>query len=172
MTKTRIDRDTEVYVGSNVFSSYSLLSGETALELAEHGDEDTLTFGELKKLSSGRNKAALQKMYLLITDVASEDFDTEDVIEQLKLKKIYDKTKELFDVDEIGTDTFEEFVTKCTETKLEKALEYDNIRAVLVDCVIDLYTRREISDSKLKIALGSIGIKDVYSVIEDLESSK
>lgn len=172
MTRKKIDRDTEIYVANNIFSSFSYNDDRgTNLELTEHGDEDSLTFGELKTISSGRGKAALQKMYILITGVADPEIEIDDVLRQLKLEKYYNQAKEIFnEKDELTVDSYADFIINSSEAELTEALKNDYMRAVIVETAVDLYSDNEINDGKLIPILKSIGVEDIYSFIGDIKA--
>ena len=79
----RIDKDTEITVVNNTHGAFVYFFKDISLELDEYGDEDTLTFGELKTISSGRHKKVLQNLLLLITDVDDDELTVNDVVKQL-----------------------------------------------------------------------------------------
>ncbi|HFI0463184.1 TPA: hypothetical protein ACGO1T_000528 [Streptococcus suis] len=172
MTRKKIERDTEIYVSNNIYSSFSYSDDRGAsLDLTEHGDEDSLTFGELKSLASGRGKAALQKMYLLITDVADPEIELDDVVRQLKLEKYYNKAKELFEEkDNLSVDSFSDFLINGNLEKIKQSLEDDYLRAVIVETAVHLYSKNKIQDNIIIPVLQAIGIEDVYSYIGDIKA--
>ena len=108
----KIDKDLEITVVNNIRGSFVYSNRGTIIELDSFGDEDFLTYGELKTMVSGRYKSLLQNFSLLITDVDSDEYTLEDVIKQLKLSKYYEKIKSLTDEDdsEVDQDVFEDFI--------------------------------------------------------------
>ena len=66
----RVDPDTEVIVMNNVKGSffYKSRDGQTVLDLDEFGDEEYVTFGELKKMLA-QKRAILEKLKLLFSIV-------------------------------------------------------------------------------------------------------
>lgn len=178
MTKTRIDRNTEVTVQSNIHASFVYSEGGVSLELAGYGDEDFLTFGELKKLSSGSSKNVLRNMYLLITDVDSLEFTVDDVVRQLKLEKYYSSAKKSLSMQEdkeLAIENFVDFVEDASATEATKAIdENPNLKEVLVQNALILYKERTIDIDKIQKMLESCGVDSskFYAFLEDLSLSE
>ena len=88
--RKNIDLDIEVVLVNNVQSSFSYSDNrDTFFSMSEYGDEAIVTFGSLRKISSGKHKKLLQELYLLIDEVLDDEVTKEDVLRQLRLDAIY-----------------------------------------------------------------------------------
>lgn len=170
--KNRIDKDTEITVVNNTYGSLIYNYRQTILGLDQHGDEDYLTFGELRTMASSKYKSLLQKLSLLITEVDSDEFTVKDVIDQLKLTKYYKNAWKLCDEDEdLGSDTFEEFVENCSSHELSERLKDENISGILIDAAANLYRDKELTDyDKMHVIGKALGVAtdDVNSYFSDM----
>lgn len=171
LMKKRIDKDIEVALQSNVQGSFSLVAfRDIMIELDNHGDEDFLTFGELKKLASSKYKSVLQKLNLIITDVESDEFTVEDVIDQLKLTKYYEPALQLVPGGEkLNAGTFSEYVLNCSTKDLEEKLKIENISAMLIEAAVSLYREKElVSYDKLQTIANALGVADYHNYFSDV----
>lgn len=167
----KIDKNTDIVISSNVKSSYSYDNHRgLIIDLEDHGDEMTVTFAELKSMASGKDKRALQKMYLLITDIISEEFTVNDVIDQLRLTKFYDKAKKILQTDEITVDSFDDFVESCSAKELSAALEDRDLFSMLADSIVYLDREGRIKDEKIRLLLDRINNVNLYEYREDTEN--
>ena len=148
----RIDKDTEITVVNNTHGAFVYFFKDISLELDEYGDEDTLTFGELKTISSGRHK---------------------NVVKQLKLDKYYAPVKEIInEEDDISSDSFKTFVEDSTAEELEKALSIDNLKPALIEVAVELYKEKNFNDFDKRKAIGdSIGLEDFNEFFSDIKVS-
>lgn len=168
MKKARIDKETEVTVANNTWGSFGYNFKETVIELDEHGDEDYLTFGELRTMASSKHKGVLQNLYLLITDIDSDEYTVRDVISQLKLDKYYKNAWDLIDVDIdeeedaiLQPDDFEDFVKDCKPKELKKKLEDDSLDGILIETAAHLYKSKKLTDfDKMHIVGRALGINE------------
>ncbi|MBS4462305.1 hypothetical protein JXA27_07000 [Aerococcaceae bacterium zg-B36] len=167
----KIDKNIDVTIASNLRMSYSFDNKRgIAFDLDEYGDEEVLTFEELKKISTSKYKNVLRNMFLVITDVDSDEFTVDDVVKQLKLDKYYDTAKKVLGTDEVQLDSFEEFVTECSNDELAKAIKHDNLSEVLTETAVALWKEKEIDETKLKVVLTPVGIDNLYEFISDISS--
>ena len=132
----------------------------------EHGDDCVITFGELKQLASGKDKSILQKLYLVIESVDSNEVELEEVIKQLKLDNQYNKAKKMFGVDELDCNSVDDFVAECLEEELKKSLQDNDLYSIVSDSVIYLYKDKVISDTKLRVLLDIVGL-DLFEYLSD-----
>lgn len=169
----RIDKDTEITVVNNTHGAFVYFFKDISLELDEYGDEDTLTFGELKTISSGRHKKVLQNLLLLITDVNDDELTVDDVVKQLKLDRYYAPVKEAInEEDDISSDSFKTFVEKSTAEELKKALSIDNLKPALIEVSVELYKDKNFNDFDKRKAIGdSIGLEDFNEFFSDIKVS-
>ena len=168
----KIDKDLEITVVNNIRGSFVYSNRGTIIELYSFGDEDFLTYGELKTMVSGRYKSLLQNFSLLITDVDSDEYTLEDVIKQLKLSKYYEKIKSLTDEDdsEVDQDVFEDFIRESKVSDLIEKLSDENLKYPLVDTAVELYKNKDFNDyDKRKAVADAIGVGTGENKDEDFD---
>lgn len=163
----RIDKDVEVTIVNNTHGSFSYNFKGTIIELDDFGDEDYLTFGELKTMSSSKHKSILRDLMILITEVDSDDFTVDDVIEQLKLTKYYKPLNNI--VDDLSTESIEDFVINSSEEDFRKALKEDSLKLVLIETSSNLYRQGKFTNfSKLRDLGNVLGIEDYNTYFSDI----
>lgn len=144
----RVDPDTEVIVMNNVKGSffYKSRDGQTVLDLDEFGDEEYVTFGELKKMLA-QKRAILEKLKLIIVDVDSEDFDADDVIASLRLTDTYNELKSATGGD-ISATGIENFILNAESKDLEKTLasEKSKLKISILETAVELYRQGKLTD--------------------------
>lgn len=178
MARVKIDRDVEVLVASNMTAYYNYNNGrDIAFELDGFETEEYLTFGDLKTISTGRGKSILNNMHILILDVLDNDITKDMVLEQLRLKGNYDKTRELFDLDddvELEPLEFITFIESSTPDQINKALkEYDFLQSTIEDISVELYKEGKIENDKMAVILEHRGVSEDgrYQFLEDIKTS-
>lgn len=166
----RIDKDVEVTIVNNTQGSFGYNFKDTLIELESFGDEDYLTFGELKTMMSSKHKNILKKLMLLITDIDSEEYTVDDVINQLKLDGSYKSLREIIEnIDENSHSSIIDFIQESKTEDFEKALEDKNLSKVLVESATSLYKDGELSDyTKLRAVGKAIGIEDFNTYFSDI----
>lgn len=157
----QINKDLEITVVNNVRGSFVYSNRGTRIELDSFGDEDFLTYGEIKTMVSGKNKSLLQNFSLLITEVDSDEYTLEEVLKQLKLLKYYEKIKSLTDDDEldVNQDIFKDFIKDSTLSELTEKLKDTNLKYPLIDTAVELYKHKDFNDyDKRKAVADAIGV--------------
>ena len=170
-----INRDIEVVVQSNIYASFSYSDKGVHLELAEIGDEEYLTFGQLKTLSTSKSKRILQNLNILITDVLDDEVELEDVLEQLRLKKNYDSAKRILDTDVVDNESFVRYLKNSNTTSVDIRKVFDEhpfMKTILTETAIEMYKKGSIDIGLVEAILSHIGVKDVYSFLEDIRLSQ
>src|SRR5699024_12498287 len=98
MARKRIDSNTEIVVQNNLHSMF--VYPKLGIEFSQNGDDDIVTYGELKSLNSGSGKRILRNFSLLVKEVLDDDVSYEDVIGYLKLLENYNEGRQIVAVDE------------------------------------------------------------------------
>ena len=174
MARKVIDRNTEVVITNNIYASFNYSDRGIHFELSEFGDEDYLTFGELKTLSTSKSKRVLQNMHILVTEVLTEeDIELEDVLEQLKLDKHYKIVRDLFGVEEVTTDSFKDFLKESSAKEIKEVFKkHGFLKSILSETAVELYKKSDIDAGVMEEILTGLGIKDVYSFLDDIRASQ
>lgn len=171
--KPKIDKDIDVVVTSNVRASFSYSDKRgVSIELDNHGDNEYLSFGELKSMASGKHKKTLQNMYLLITSIDHDEYTVDDVVSQLRLDRHYDKVKKIFDVDYLDEYSFDEFVTEASHGRLLEAVKEDFLIAGLTESAVHLYKKGSIDLEKARMIFEACGVSNFYEFLSDLSPQK
>ena len=172
-----IDKNTEVVVTNNTYGMFVWESknGETSIELQSYGDEEFITYGELRKL-----KKYLTNMDLVITSVEDDDISIVDVARGLRIDKVYEEYFDLIedvdieDVDseaEIDIQEFEDFILDSHSDEYETALK-GNLKHIIINLSVDLYKQRKLSDrEKTRLLLETRPKKERGDFLNDIEAS-
>lgn len=117
-TKKRvvIDRETEVSFMNNTSGSffYRCPKTQNIYELTEYGDIDYITVGELMYMRNSHRKI-LNEMWIVLTDVMSDEITLDDVLKHLGLDDLYNAEINPLDIDG--------FILKSTDKKFISAVE-------------------------------------------------
>ena len=144
----RVDPDTEIIVMNNVKGSFFYRSqGDgLVLDLDHFGDEEYVTFGDLKKMMK-RKRVILEKLKLIIVDVDSEEYTVDDVVAALRLTDTYNELKSITD-GEIGATGIEEFILNSESEDLERlmASKKSKLKNTILETAVELYRKGRLSD--------------------------
>ena len=146
-----IDKNIEVVVSNGTYGMFVFESKnqELSLDLNGHGDDDFVSYGELRKL-----KKFLGNMQLLITEVDSDEVSIMDVARGLRIDDVYTEYMDLVEgidseeaegVDSLDIDAMEDFVVDSDTDEFKKALD-SKFRHTVVDTAVEMYKERRLSD--------------------------
>lgn len=180
MAVKRIDKDFEVSIVNNLYGGfyYASPNGSFIINMEQHGDEDYVTFGDLKSLMS-RSRKYLINLNIVINDVVGDEYTLEDVITSLKLEDSYNELLSLSDeklseVDYIDIEKISDFVRKAKPERIAKILENkkSKLRYAIAEASTNLYKDGELSDyNVMKEVSEKLGHDDVQSFWADIEAS-
>lgn len=180
MARKRIDKDFEVSIVNNLHGGffYSSPNGDFIIDMENHGDEDYVSFGDLKSMMS-RNRKFLIDLYIVINDVVGDEYTLEEVVTSLKLKDSYDELLSLSDeklseVDYIDIENVADFVREVETEKIAKILgnKKSKLRLTIADAVTAMHREGELSDYNImKVVAEKLGHEDVQSFWSDIEAS-
>lgn len=180
MATKRVDKDFEVSIVNNVRGGffYSSPNGEFIIDMQDFGDEDYVTFGDLKSLMS-RNRKVLTELRVVINGTIDDGFTLEDVIHSLKLQDSYEELlalgdEKLADVEHIDIELIEDFVQESDAEKIARVLgsKKSKLKRAIAEAAADLYKRDELSDyNKMKAVAEQLGHDDIQSFWADIDSS-
>ncbi len=115
VAKKRLNKELEVVVMNNTNGRifYRCPKTMSIIEMQEYGDMDTMTLEQLNTMRNS-HKAMLENFWIVIVDVYDDEITVDDVIEHLRLKRLYGDM-EFYDeaIDKLILDTsLEEFKEK------------------------------------------------------------
>lgn len=151
-----IDKNTELLIKNNTHGMFYWESPNksTIIFLENHGDEEFVTYGELKTMLS-QMRTYLMNMGVIIAEVVDGDELTIlDVAEGLRINKTYeDYFKSVADLDlgdvtpetTIDPEDLEIFTQESDEGDFRKALK-TNMRKPLIETAVTLYKRNDLND--------------------------
>ena len=174
-----IDRDTEVVIANNTYGMFVWESrnGDTSIVLEEHGDEEFITYGDLRKL-----KKHLANMNIIITAVNSDDDDITimDVARGLRIRKVYEdyfKFIENMDEDEadqetnVDVDSIEDFILASHVDEYEEAFN-SSLKEAIIEASVELYKRHELGEhGKIRLIQKSRPKDDRGDFWSDIDAS-
>lgn len=173
MSKKVIDLDTEVIVQNNIHSTFVYKTRDGVIELEDFGDEEYVSLRVLKSMATGKGKKMLRNMYIIIVGTNSDEYTVDDILNTLKLTKVYDEAKEVLDSDVVETDAFVDFLENTSSKELARVLNnHENLIVALTDQAIDMYKNGEIESAIIETVLKEQGIEDIYSYLEDVRNSR
>ncbi len=118
--KKRVTKDVEVVVMNNTNGKlfYRCPKTATIIEMQEFGDTETLTVEQLNVMKNSQ-KAMLEKFWMVLVDVEDDEITLEDVLEYLRIKKLYNGFNFSEDaLDNLIKDTtYDEFETEIRKMK-------------------------------------------------------
>lgn len=180
MAIKRIDKDYEISIINNLHGGFYYASpiGDFIIDMDNYGDEDYVTFGNLKSLMS-RNRKFLVDLNIVINGVIGDDFTLEDVISSLKLQDSYNELLSLDDlklseVEHIDIEMIKEFVETASPERIAKILENkkSKLRYAIAETCTSLYRDGELSDYNImKNVAEKLGHEDVQGFWADIEAS-
>lgn len=159
----RIDQDLEILIANNVRGSffYKSRNEDLILDMDEFGDEEYVTFGDLKKMMA-QNRAILEKLKLVVVGVIDDEITVEDVVEALRLKDTYNELKSVLKGD-FTENGIEDFIEDCTLEDLGKILnsKKTKLSSSIIETSIVMYRNGKLTDyNKMKLIAERIGRKD------------
>lgn len=172
----KIDKDLEVVIANNTTGGFFYKSPDNTLiiDLDEKGDEDYVTFGQLKTMMS-RNRKILKDLTILLVDVTDDEFTLEDVIKALRLNDEYSELKSIAKDGEYDTETIHDFVIESETDRLVKILESKNskLKHRIFEAAVVAYRSGELSDfNKMQAIARAMGHKDFHNYWMDSEIPK
>lgn len=172
MARKKIDQDVEVIVMNNVRGSffYKSRNGDLVLDLTDFGDEQYVTFGDLKKMMASK-RVVLEQLRLVIVDVEDEEVTVNDVVESLRLADTYKELESACD-GEIGQYGIENFIKESELSELDKKLssKKTKLKNTIVETAVVMYRNGELTDyNKMKLIAEKIGRKDFGSYWQDAD---
>lgn len=169
-----MDLDIEVLVQNNRRGILNYNDGRGALiELEEYGDEEYVSMRTLKSLSTGRNKTLLRTLSLIIIDVIGEEVTLEDVLEELRLTKYYDKAKEDMAIEEdLNADVIDKFLDDASLDDIKRVMKNKNLRTCVSERIIEKYKEEDMAPGAVEFVLTDRGVADPYSFMDDIRISQ
>ena len=174
MSRKKMDLDIEVLVQNNRRGILNYNDGRGALiELEEYGDEEYVSMRTLKSLSTGRNKTLLRTLSLIIIDVISEEVTLEDVLEELRLTKYYDKAKEDMAIEEdLNAEVIDKFLDDASLDDIKRVMKNKNLRTCVSERIIEKYKEEDMAPGAVEFVLTDRGVADPYSFMDDIRISQ
>lgn len=169
-----MDLDIEVLVQNNRRGILNYNDGRGALiELEEYGDEEYASMRTLKSLSTGRNKTLLRTLSLIIIDVIGEEVTLEDVLEELRLTKYYDKAKEDMAIEEdLNAEVIDKFLDDASLDDIKRVMKNKNLRTCVSERIIEKYKEEDMAPGAVEFVLTDRGVADPYSFMDDIRISQ
>lgn len=169
-----MDLDIEVLVQNNRRGILNYNDGRGALiELEEYGDEEYVSMRTLKSLSTGRNKTLLRTLSLIIIDVIDEEVTLEDVLEELRLTKYYDKAKEDMAIEEdLNAEVIDKFLDDASLDDIKRVMKNKNLRTCVSERIIEKYKEEDMAPGAVEFVLTDRGVADPYSFMDDIRISQ
>lgn len=169
-----MDLDIEVLVQNNRRGILNYNDGRGALiELEEYGDEEYVSMRTLKSLSTGRNKTLLRTLSLIIIDVIDEEVTLEDVLEELRLTKYYDKAKEDMAIEEdLNAEVIDKFLDDASLDDVKRVMKNKNLRTCVSERIIEKYKEEDMAPGAVEFVLTDRGVADPYSFMDDIRISQ
>lgn len=173
-----IDKNVEVVVANNTYGTFVWESrnGETSIVLEEHGDDEFLTYGELRKL-----KKYLENMELVITEVNEDDVSIMDVARGLRIDDVYEEYFDLIeetDANEVDSEAdidineFEDFILESDDDEFKQVLE-SKLRDVIISGSVELYKNQKLaSHSKTRMIRDTRPKAERDTFWSDIEASQ
>lgn len=174
MSRKKMDLDIEVLVQNNRRGILNYNDGRGALiELEEYGDEEYVSMRTLKSLSTGRNKTLLRTLSLIIIDVIDEEVTLEDVLEELRLTKYYDKAKEDMAIEEdLNAEVIDKFLDDASLDDIKRVMKNKNLRTCVSERIIEKYKEEDMAPGAVEFVLTDRGVVDPYSFMDDIRISQ
>lgn len=165
-SRKRIEQDVEIIIANNVRGSffYKSRNEDLILDMDEYGDEEYVTFGDLKKMMA-QNRSILEKLKLVVVAVDHDDITVEEVVEALRLKDTYSELNSITE-DGFELDGIESFIETSSQEELEKILNSNKtkLRSTIIETSVVMYREGKLKDyNKMKLIAEKIGRKDFQS---------
>lgn len=160
--RVQVSRDLEVAFINFTSGGFIYIDPKTQnrYEMESYGDMDYITVGELLTMKNS-NKSILDKFWILLVDVLSDDVELEDVLKYLQLDKKYQDFLTPDEVDNLilksNTSKFENIINKSDKNLSERIVE----RAIL------LFREGKFNDySKMEVIKKVSGNEELFTIIE------
>lgn len=160
--RVQVSRDLEVAFINFTSGGFIYIDPKTQnrYEMESYGDMDYITVGELLTMKNS-NKSILDKFWILLVDVLSDDVELEDVLKYLQLDKKYEDFLTPDEVDNLilksNTGKFENIINKSDKNLSERIVE----RAIL------LFREGKFNDySKMEVIKKVSGNEELFTIIE------
>lgn len=172
-----IDKDTEVVIANNTYGMFVWESknGETSFSLNEHGEEEYVSYRELRQL-----KKYLQNMKLIIVAVNDDSVSIMDVARGLRIDDVYTKyfnlvegldEKEAEDEEDIIIDNFEDFILDSDIDEFKDALDSE-MRPTVISTTVELYKMNKLANRDKTRLIQKTRPKDVQEYFwSDVEAT-
>lgn len=148
--RKRIDKEVEIVIRNNTHGAFEVPGIDSTISLEKQGDEEFVTFGELRKL-----KKYIEELDIVIVEVNSNDYSLYDIITALRLNKVYDEyfkyvlnepdTNAYPEIDYIDPESFDEFIIDCDNETFKEALDTKLRKQIILTSVV-LYKKHELTD--------------------------
>lgn len=173
-----IDRETEVIVANNTYGMfvYESRNGDLSIQLEEHGDDDYVTYGQLRKL-----KKYLADMSLVIIGVNDDNVSIMDIARGLRVSDVYEKyfdlvedmdSEEVTVDDELDIDNFEDFVLNSTAEEFKEAFD-SKLQNAVIRTTVELYKQQRLaSHEKTQMVRNSRPKDERGDFWNDIEASQ
>lgn len=171
MARNKINKDVEVVIANNTGGSYFYQSqnGQLIIDLENRGDEDYVTFADIKSIMS-RHRKTIEDLDLLIVDVLDDEVTIDDVVEALRVTDSYNELKSISLDGEINVDTIYDFVTKGDPERVKKIAQSEKSKLIhrVAEATIRAFRKDELKDlNKLSSISNGIGHIDPYDYWKD-----
>lgn len=175
MAIKRIDKDVEVIVANNTTGGffYQAPNGSFIIDLENNGDEDYVSFGDLKSIMA-RKRKLLENLDLIIIDVLDEEFTAQDVVEALRLTDPYAELSSLKEDedDAITTELIKDFVVSADSDKLVKMLTSpkSKLKNRIFEASVEAYREKDLVDmNKMQAIAKAMGHDEFHAFWQDSE---
>lgn len=174
--RVTVDRNTEVTVVSNTIGRlyYSNPRMTNLIDLHHIGDEDYLTFGDLRVLMNS-SRRMLEGFQLLITEVVDDEYTLEDVLLGLGLDKKYEEyfsiTKRFNDSGIATAGDIKDFLIETSANAFEKIMQNidPKLRARIIEASVTLFKLGEFGDYNKMRIIESYVHEDLFDDAEETE---
>ena len=118
--------------------------GREVFRLSKPSDREYITLADVYDIAN-RHTGYFSQHIIAITDVISDEYDLEDILEYLNLKEIYN------DIERYDTDYIDHILNKLDVNKFERVVDGADIKLVnsLASRAVKLYREKKF-DSRLK----------------------
>ena len=118
--------------------------GREVFRLSKPSDREYITLADVYDIAN-RHTGYFSQHIIAITDVISDEYDLEDILEYLNLKEIYDE------IERYDTDYIDHILNKLDVNKFERVVDGADIKLVnsLASRAVKLYREKKF-DSRLK----------------------
>jgi hypothetical protein len=173
--RVNIDRDVEVVVVNNTFGRfiYSNPRISTAFDMANYGDEDYITVGELRTMVNSHRKI-FENFMLLITDILDDRYTLEDLLVYLGLDKRYE---EYFSMSpnwkrgQVEVGDMQQFIEKSSPQRFKQFMESvdERLRNKIIETAVALFKLGRFGDYTKMQVIRKFVNDEIFLDAEDTE---